>query len=141
MGRLPCGCSCLPLAGRECLGWAQAGWLLAHLKVHFPWLPLVNAHPLLRTGLPHQPQGLSPRVEASGTGSKHRQVGCIFVPDGGVLFSPPTNPGSQTLGKVWNSGQCSLDFLNICVDEPSRLLTYTWLFATLRCLVTWILKD
>ena len=27
-------------------------------------------------------------------------MGCIFVPDGGVLFSPPTNPGSQTLGKV-----------------------------------------
>ena len=32
--------------------------------------------------------------------SKHRQVGCLFVPYGGVLFSPPTNPGSQTLGKV-----------------------------------------
>ena len=32
--------------------------------------------------------------------SKHRQVDCLFVPDGGVLFSPPTNPGSQTLGKV-----------------------------------------
>ena len=32
--------------------------------------------------------------------SKHTQVGCLFVPYGGVLFSPPTNPGSQTLGKV-----------------------------------------
>ena len=27
-------------------------------------------------------------------------MGCLFVPYGGVLFSPPTNPGSQTLGKV-----------------------------------------
>ena len=35
-----------------------------------------------------------------GWASKHRQVGCIFIPYGGVLFSPPTNPGSQTLGKV-----------------------------------------
>ena len=33
-------------------------------------------------------------------GFQHWQVGCIFVPDGGLLFSPPTNPGSQTLGKV-----------------------------------------
>ena len=27
-------------------------------------------------------------------------MGCLFVPYGGMLFSPPTNPGSQTLGKV-----------------------------------------
>ena len=34
-------------------------------------------------------------------GFQHWQVGCIFVPDGGLLFSPPTNPGSQPLGKAY----------------------------------------
>ena len=33
--------------------------------------------------------------------SKHRLVGCLFLPEGGLLFSPPMNPSSQPLGKAY----------------------------------------
>ena len=32
--------------------------------------------------------------------SKNRPVGCLFVPEGGLLFLPPMNPASQALGKA-----------------------------------------
>ena len=37
--------------------------------------------------------------------SKHRLVGCLFLPEGGLLFLPPMIPGSQQGGKAdsWRS--------------------------------------
>ena len=32
--------------------------------------------------------------------SKHRLVGCLFLPERGLLFLPPMNPASQALGKA-----------------------------------------
>lgn len=80
-----CGCQCLPHTGSGSLGWAQAGWPLAHLRVHLPLVSLVNAHPLLCTGLSHEPQGFRPRVEASGDITR---VGLASWD--GLLSSPPT---------------------------------------------------
>ena len=39
--------------------------------------------------------------------SKHRPVGCLFLPEGGLLFLPPTISGSQHGGKADLGDLCS----------------------------------
>ena len=38
---------------------------------------------------------------------KHRPVGCLFLPEGGLLFLPPMIPGSQHGGKADLGDLCS----------------------------------
>ena len=56
--------------------------------------------------------------------SKHRLVGCLFLPEGGLLFLPPMIPGFQHGGKADLGDLCSgvvSTELGLC-PETTRLL-------------------
>ena len=57
---------------------------------------LWNIYLLSRSGGLLEKLTHSLQIEAS----KHRPVGCLFLPEGGLLFLPPVIPGSQHGGKV-----------------------------------------